>query len=1361
MKSPVKTMLVTWVWGITLVGVVTGGVAEAPDPDLNNDGVVNILDVSLVGSCFGQDVSTNPQCQVADTDGDGDVDSDDLSFVVAAFGQIFPTADTDPPAVAITEPADGRALNSSLVTVSGLVDDPTATVEINGTPAPVTAGVFSLTDVALQEGDNVLTAVATDPAGNVGTASITVNLDTTPPPTPRLDEIPIPTNAETVTIRGATEEAARVKISGGAAPAEGTAVQTGVADDAAGATFAIDVELIPLLENSLSVTAADALGNVSEPATLAITRDFTPPSPPVLFTERNTTSSLTQTVCGTAEPGSTVEIVGGASVVSVNADTALGLFTAAVALKQNADNALAVTAADPLGNESAPSRVLITHMSGAPSLGINVIRGGLQVGIVGEALPLPLVVKVMDDSTGGPIAGESVTFSVKAGGGLVNAASSVTNVTDAAGQASVNWTLGTVADEEQMVMASFTRNAGVPVIFLASGLAPNPGGATSFVGVVIDYNFAAIPEAGIRFAGTGLATTTDSEGRFALDGVPTGRQQLLIDGSTSARPETFPGLHFDVDILEGQENSLGRPILLPAIDTAHGVFITGSDTEPVILTTPTFPGLSLEIQPGSVTFPDGQKSGLVSATGIPPDRIPMPLLDNGISGVILTIQPGGVKFDPPARITFPNVDGLPAGTRVNFSSFDLSVGDFALVGQGTVNADGTRIISDPGVGIREGAWHAAVPARRIAATVVAGKVGDPDLFDCDCWSSGAKGTRVRRSGEVVIPNVPVGNVGIAKTVNGVTSLRATCFCKCKNTLTIPVTVHIVVSDASEDRNANGRLDAEDTNGNGVLDTEDLNGNGLLDTEDLDGDGVLGMEDTNGNGVLDFEDDNLNGRIDTEDLNGNGVLDTEDVNGDLFLNTEDLNLNGMLDTEDANGNGVLDFEDKNRNGVIDTEDANGNGSLDTEDANDNGVLDTEDANGNDILDTEDKNGNGALDTEDTNGNGVLDTEDKNGNGVLDTEDSNGNGRLDPGEDANGDGVLDTEDENGNGALDTEDRNGNRVLDSEDANGNGVLDTEDKNGNGVLDTEDVNGNDVLDSEDKNGNGVLDTEDVNGNGALDFEDINFNGRLDTEDANGNGVLDREDVNGNGILDTEDRNLNGELDTEDENGNGILDTEDTNGNFSLDDEDLNGNGVLDSEDKNKNGRLDIEDTDGNGVLDHEDDNGNGLLDRAGRGSQTTVSDARLALFSASLLWQQCCVKLEVGNINVLSRPQAEARQYDLDDLDDLINRQKTANTLNVYFVQELDETTAGFNVRDSSGVPLGTVIADETFFTFLYRTVAHEVGHFLGLSHPDDRDDLLNIMFRTASNVAMLLTEAQCDIVRDPNSEANKVNGAKFEKP
>ena len=87
--------------GLGLAAQSPGAWAQASDPDLNNDGVVNILDISLVGSCFGADLATNPQCEIADVDGDGDVDMDDLMVVVAAFGQEF---DVTPPVVTIIDP---------------------------------------------------------------------------------------------------------------------------------------------------------------------------------------------------------------------------------------------------------------------------------------------------------------------------------------------------------------------------------------------------------------------------------------------------------------------------------------------------------------------------------------------------------------------------------------------------------------------------------------------------------------------------------------------------------------------------------------------------------------------------------------------------------------------------------------------------------------------------------------------------------------------------------------------------------------------------------------------------------------------------------------------------------------------------------------------------------------------------------------------------------------------------------------------------------------------------------------------------------------------------------------------------------
>lgn len=65
----------------------SGSCTPAPDPDLNNDTVVNILDVSMVGGCFNKDPTTIAICEIADTNCDNAVNMTDLMFVFGSYGQ--------------------------------------------------------------------------------------------------------------------------------------------------------------------------------------------------------------------------------------------------------------------------------------------------------------------------------------------------------------------------------------------------------------------------------------------------------------------------------------------------------------------------------------------------------------------------------------------------------------------------------------------------------------------------------------------------------------------------------------------------------------------------------------------------------------------------------------------------------------------------------------------------------------------------------------------------------------------------------------------------------------------------------------------------------------------------------------------------------------------------------------------------------------------------------------------------------------------------------------------------------------------------------------------------------------------------
>ena len=108
-----------------------------------------------------------------------------------------------------------------------------------------------------------------------------------------------------------------------------------------------------------------------------------------------------------------------------------------------------------------------------------LVSGNLQQATVGAELPQPIVVRVTDQD-GDPIPGLSITFAVTAGGGTLFAATAQTN---ASGEASNRWTLGTVAADTQRVEARvIDPESGQPVVlatFLAIGRADVPASITA------------------------------------------------------------------------------------------------------------------------------------------------------------------------------------------------------------------------------------------------------------------------------------------------------------------------------------------------------------------------------------------------------------------------------------------------------------------------------------------------------------------------------------------------------------------------------------------------------------------------------------------------------------------------------------------------------------------------------------------------------------------------------------------------------------------------------------------------------------------------------------------------------------------
>lgn len=100
---------------------------------------------------------------------------------------------------------------------------------------------------------------------------------------------------------------------------------------------------------------------------------------------------------------------------------------------------------------------------------LSLVSGNNQSGVVSSPLPQPIRARVLDSLNAG-IKDQNVTFTVTAGNGKVNGASTVTVKTDTGGVASVTWTLGpTPGVNNNKVQASTTPAlSGSPVTFQAS-----------------------------------------------------------------------------------------------------------------------------------------------------------------------------------------------------------------------------------------------------------------------------------------------------------------------------------------------------------------------------------------------------------------------------------------------------------------------------------------------------------------------------------------------------------------------------------------------------------------------------------------------------------------------------------------------------------------------------------------------------------------------------------------------------------------------------------------------------------------------------------------------------------------------------
>ncbi|WP_234096596.1 BapA/Bap/LapF family large adhesin [Citrobacter portucalensis] len=229
--------------------------------------------------------------------------------------------------------------------------------------ATVAGGTWSITPgTALANGNYTLSATATDPAGNVSnnsnSISFTVNSTklTLPQVTDIQDNVGVFTGSLT---SGSVTDDTTPTISGTGTPGSTVLIYDGnnpiaiaTATVAANGIWSVDVPLTPNITHTLTFGAVDNAGNslaADNPLTLFV--DTLPPATPTV-TSVDPNGTL---VSGSADPGSTVIIRSGTSILGQGIADDSGNFAVTISPAQTAGQALNAIAQDTAGNQSDPT----------------------------------------------------------------------------------------------------------------------------------------------------------------------------------------------------------------------------------------------------------------------------------------------------------------------------------------------------------------------------------------------------------------------------------------------------------------------------------------------------------------------------------------------------------------------------------------------------------------------------------------------------------------------------------------------------------------------------------------------------------------------------------------------------------------------------------------------------------------------------------------------------------------------------------------------------------------------------------------------------------------------------------------------
>ena len=212
------------------------------------------------------------------------------------------------------------------------------------------------------------------------------------------------------------------------------------------------------------------------------------------------------------------------------------------------------------------------------------------------------------------------------------------------------------------------------------------------------------PIAGARLTLAGAVVDTDAAGNVLFLDPPAGRHMLALD--VNAARAGLPIYAIDVDLVAGAASQLPPLRITPPPPPEQFVSIDNAARDQVV-TDDRFPGFALTL-PAGVTIVgwDGLLKQRIAVGRLAPDALPVPPPEfpaRSFYQVFFGTPMGGLPSQP-LPLTLPNDQDLEPGEVVEIWYYDAApipgaAAGWRLAGDGTVSADGTRAVSNPGVGI--------------------------------------------------------------------------------------------------------------------------------------------------------------------------------------------------------------------------------------------------------------------------------------------------------------------------------------------------------------------------------------------------------------------------------------------------------------------------------------------------------------------------------------------------------------------------------------------------------------------------------------------------------------------------------------